>query len=181
MKKQKFNGKKIKIREGFDLKSEEADKFLDFINSLVEEKAKILIKNKKTLEEEKEWMKDTIENIKEGDEVFVYAKDREKIVGLASISRCKEAKDHIGEFGILIGKNYRSIGLGKCLMNKVLKKAKNNLSGVVFIRLGVYLNNDIAILLYKKMGFKKVAIIPEQLQHEGGLVDEIIMVKSNVD
>jgi len=41
--------------------------------------------------------------------------------------------------------------------------------------LEVYVNNEPAIKLYKKMGFKRVARIPKHIQYKGKLIDEFIM------
>jgi ribosomal protein S18 acetylase RimI-like enzyme len=43
--------------------------------------------------------------------------------------------------------------------------------------LSVFSTNKIAMNLYKKLGFKKVARIPKQLQYKNKLVDEIVMIR----
>jgi len=70
------------------------------------------------------------------------------------------------------------ICLGKFLMAEALKLAKKELrpKPKVF-RLSVFASNKPAIGLYRKLGFKKVARIPKQLQYKGKLVDEIVMLR----
>jgi len=44
------------------------------------------------------------------------------------------------------------------------------------IRLNLFPTNKPAIALYRKYGFKKVATIPKQIEFQGKLLDEIIML-----
>jgi len=58
-----FNGKKLKVREMNKSDLKKVKDFLDYINSLIEEEAMILFKQKKTLKEEKEWLKNALKEI----------------------------------------------------------------------------------------------------------------------
>ena len=83
---------------------------------------------------------------------------------------------HVGEFGIAIKKEFRGIGLGSFLMREIIQLAKTELKPKPkIIKLGVFANNKPAIALYKKMGFKQVAVLPRHLEYKGNLVAEIIM------
>jgi len=71
----------------------------------------------------------------------------------------------------------RGVGMGKYLMAEVIKLAKRELKPKPeIIRLSVFSNNKPAISLYRKIGFKEVGRIPKQIQYQGKLVDEIIML-----
>ena len=86
-------------------------------------------------------------------------------------------KNHVAEIGITIAKGYRGIGLGRYMMKRILELAKTELKpNPKIIRLSVYANNVPAISLYKKIGFKRVAKIPKQIQYGRKLVDEIVMI-----
>ena len=170
-----FNGRKIRIRE---LSKEDLKKpkdFLNYINSLVAEDAKILINKKFTLKQEKEWLKSVFEGIKRKKKVFCIAEHQNKIVGIGGIEMKNYRENHVGLVGISVRKGYRGIGLGKYLMKTVIDLAKRRLK-VRIIRLSVFENNKIAINLYKKLGFKKVAKIPKQIQYKNKLIDEIVMI-----
>jgi hypothetical protein len=67
-----FNGKKLKIREMNRSDLKRAKDFLDYINSLVEEEAMISLKKKKTLKEEKEWLKNQLKEIKSKQRVVIF-------------------------------------------------------------------------------------------------------------
>ena len=172
-----FDGKEIEIRGLLEKDLKKAKKFQDFINSLVEENAKILINTKKTLKQEQEWLKSVLEGVKKRKKVFLFAKHNNKVVGTTGIELGEERKKHVGDFGIAIIKGYRGIGLGKYMIQEILRQAKELKPIPKCIRLGVYPNNKPALALYKKSGFKKVAVIPKQITFGKKMIDEIIMVR----
>lgn len=154
-----------------------AKEYLDFINSLVEEDAKILMNKKETLKGEMEFLRGAIKNVKAKKKVYLIVKDGNKVVANTSIELQSFKRSHIGKFGIAIRDGYRGMGLGKYIMAEVLKMAKKDLPGLKIFQLEVYENNKAGIALYKKMGFKEVGKIPKQIQHNGRLIGEYIMIK----
>jgi len=173
-----FNEKKIKIDEISKKDLKIVREYLSYINSLVKEDAQILINKRLSLKEEREWIEREIKDAKKKKHVILVAKDGNKVVGIADIKLKAGRKNHVGILGISIRKGYRGIGLGKFLMKEILKLAKRKLKPKPkIILLSVFSTNNIAINLYKKFGFKKVAKIPKQYQYKGKLVDEIVMMK----
>ena len=64
------------------------------------------------------------------------------------------------------------------MTQEVIKVARKELKPAPkIIKLEVYVNNKPAIALYKKMGFKIVGKIPNQIQWKGKLIAEFIMLK----
>lgn len=178
MKTKIFDGKKIKIRKLFKRDLRNVKEFQNFINSLIEEEAKIKVNKKFSLKEEKEWLSKELKEIKKQKRVFLVAEENNKIVGTASIHLGPGRQEHIGNFGITIRKGYRGMGLGSYLMDKIIKLAKKELKPKPkIIRLSVFQTNQPAIKLYRKFGFKKVAKIPKQIKFKEKLIDEIIMLK----
>lgn len=174
----KFGDKKITIRKLSSKDIKRTKEFQDYINSLIGEGVKILLNQKLTFEEEKRWLKDTFKQVKKHREVFIVAEHNNRIVGNTGIDLDKGRRNHIGNFGISIKKGYRGIGLGKFLMEEIIKLAKKELKPKPrIIRLSVYSNNKPAINFYKKCGFKKVAVIPKQIQYKGKLINEVIMLR----
>ncbi len=172
-----FDGKKITIRQLLEKDLKSPKKFQNFINSLVEEEAQIKINKKKSLGEEKEWLKEQLRKIKEHKAVFLVAEHDNAIIGSTGIELGRGRKGHIGNFGIGIKKGYRGMGLGSYLMKKILNLAKKELRPKPkIIRLSVFPTNKVAIKLYKKYGFRKVATIPDQLQYKDRLISEVIML-----
>jgi len=121
-----INLKNIKIRK-LSLKDlKKVKEFQKLVNSLVEEESMILMNKKKTLKEEKEWLKENLKNLKKKKEVCLLIEDDGKIVGISDIKLRKERQNHVGEFGISIEREYRGMGLGRRLMAEILKLAKKN-------------------------------------------------------
>lgn len=177
MKIKKFANKKIIIQSLSKKDLKQAKKFQIFINSLIKESVQIKINKKKSLKEELSWLKEHLEKIKKHKVVFLVAEYNNKIIGATGVELSRGKKEHVGEFGISIQKDFRGIGLGKYLIGEVLELAQTRLKPKPqIIRLSVFATNELAIKLYEKCGFLKVARIPKQVQHKGKLIDEIIML-----
>lgn len=172
-----FGDKKIAI-EPFgkkDLKC--AKEYMDFINDLIEEDAKILMNKKQTLKDEQDWVKKVLKDVKDKKRVTLIARDGNKIVANTEVILKEYRQSHVGKFGIAIRQEYRGIGLGRHIMAEVLKLAEKQLPGLKILWLDVYENNTPAVALYKKMGFKIVGKVPKQIQYKGKLISEYIMIK----
>lgn len=173
-----FLGYKIKIRPLEKGNLRRPEKFQEFINSLVAEKAMILMRTKKTKKEELEWLKRELDDIKSGQKVVLVAEDNGRVIGSTRITLGKEREDHIGTFGIAIKSGYRGIGLGKYLMAEIIKLAKKTFGKKLkIVMLNVFDGNKPAMSLYKKMGFKPVAKLPKRIQYKGKLISETIMLR----
>ena len=174
----KFGDKKIVIREVEKSDIKNAKKLQTFINSLIDEGAKLLMDKRASLKDEEEYLKRTLVSIKAKKKVYLLAECNNKIIGATDIELERWRRNHIGKFGIAIVKDHRGVGLGKHLMFEIIKLAKKDLAPrLKIIQLEVYANNKPAISLYKKMGFKIVGKIPQQIQHKNKLVAELIMIK----
>lgn len=177
MKNKIFNDKKIKIRPLLPKDIKRTKRFQEFINSLVEEGAQITVNKKVSFKEEISWIRNNIRSVKKHRKVLLVAEHGNTIVGIARIDLYPGRQNHVGELGISIRREYRRIGLGSYLVEKIIKLAKKELKPKPkIIRLGVYPINKPALSLYKKFSFKKVAKIPKQIQYKGKLLDEIIMI-----
>ena len=173
-----FGGKKIKIRKLSRNDLRNVKKFRDYINALVEENVQVIMNRRVSLKEEKKWLKEELKKIKNRKKIKLIAEKDNLIVGIVDIPVGSGRQSHVGDFGISIRNGYRGIGLGTYLMQKIIKLAKKELKPKPkIIRLSVFPTNKLAIGLYKKFGFKKVAKIPKQFKYKGKLIDEIIMIK----
>ncbi len=175
--KKQFGDREITVRQPLEGDVLVAEKFQVYINDLIEEDAKILMKTKQTLEEEREWLRDRMKAIRDKKAVSLVAEYNGMVAGQCSIKLQRERQDHIGEFAIAIGKDFRKIGLGYYLTKEIIKLAKKELKSTPkIIKLFVLANNEPAIKLYEKIGFKQVAVLPDQIQFQGKLVDEDCML-----
>lgn len=173
-----LNDKKITLRRLSKSDLKLAPKFQELINSLIEEDAKLLMNEKASIKDEKDFINSTMSGEADKRKVYLFAECDNKIVGASSIEIGKWRKNHIGKFGIIVSKEYRGIGLGAYLMSEIIKLAKKELSPKPkIIQLEVYTNNKPALYLYKKLGFKIVGKIPKQIQYKGKLISEFIMIR----
>jgi ribosomal protein S18 acetylase RimI-like enzyme len=162
----KFIARKVRLSD--------AKAALDFINSLVEEDAPILINKKATLKEEKEWLIRQIQMEKKKQSYSLFVFDKNKMVARVVLMKGKGRKSHIAELSIAVRNGYRGIGIGKFLMKRALEIARKD-KGIKIITLEVLVTNKIAIRLYKKMGFKIVARLPKRGFYKGKYIDTYVM------
>ncbi len=159
-----------------DLKNEK--EFARFINSLVEEKAQVMLKSKKSIDDCKDWLEEIWEKSCLNQQLFLLAKINQEIVGVAEVFIKDEVKDHLAEVAISVKRGYRNKGIGSELLNILTKTAKEKFKDkVIFLYLTVFSTNKKAINFYQKFGFEMVAEVPNQLQLEEDLVSEVVMMK----
>lgn len=101
---------------------------------------------------------------------FILAKIKDKIVGYI-IAYPK--KDFIDFNSVAVDKKYRNLGIGKKLVNFMLKKFKK--LGLKWASLEVRTKNKVAISFYKNLGFKIKKIIKD-FYKDGG--DAYRMIKT---
>ncbi|MEM7819918.1 MAG: GNAT family N-acetyltransferase [Candidatus Aenigmatarchaeota archaeon] len=105
-------------------KMSDVDGLLKYINSLVEEGARILIIKKVTRKEEIKYVKEQIKKLKEGIEISVVIEIKNKIVGMGNIRVGRGAHAHVAEMGLGLMKEYRGFGIGKRIMKTLLRLVK---------------------------------------------------------
>ena len=176
MKTKIFNGEKVNIKELTEYNLKDAGKFLNFINSFFKEGAQLLAKREISLKEEKDWLNAQLKEVKKNKKVYLAAECQGQIIGSIEVGVGTGRNDHVGTLHIAVRNGYRRMGLGKYLMETVIKLAKKRFK-IKVINIPVFITNKPAIGLYKYCGFKKVATIPKQFQYKGKLVSKVIMIK----
>lgn len=125
---------------------------------------------KLTIEEEKEVFRNSTPK-----NFFLIAEIEEKIVGSCSINtnekRIRSA--YFGELGIVVLKNYWNLGIGYNLIKTAIKYGKQ--AGLKKINLDTRKDNQKAINLYKKLGFKEEGIITRGTLINNKFYDLLIM------
>ena len=154
----------------------DASLMMNYINKISAEKTFIRMQGvQKTLKEEKTWIKNFLKN--KDKIVIIGAFIENKLIGICDISLGYGATSHVGDFGITVDKEYRGEGIGKILMELVIKKAIENIKGLKIITLEVFDINLIAKNLYKKFGFTEYGKLPNGLKRRGKFSDSILMYK----
>lgn len=169
------NGKKLEVILRYPKMSDAKDLMI-YINSLVREGALIGKQTKATLKEEKEFVKSIIEKCKKRKAVYVVTEVDGRAISLSEIRKKEADSDsHVSSIGLGIARDYRGFGIGKRLIKLLIRLGRENL-GAEVIRLSVYSGNKNAMKLYKRLGFRKVGVIPKGVKIKGKYQDNIIMV-----
>jgi putative acetyltransferase len=101
------------------------------------------------------------------------------VVGCAGLSVSSRPRTrHTGSIGIMVHSDYQRQGIGMALMTAILDIADNWLK-LKRVELGVFVENEAAVNLYRKLGFivegtKKYAAI-----RNGQYADEYMMARYN--
>ena len=92
------------------------------------------------------------------DEIMLVAKDTDKVVANASLSRLPRRMQHRGDFSVAVLKDYWNRGLGSQLLREVITFAKEHDFSIIDLQ--VRSDNFSAIHVYEKHGFKKIGTHP---------------------
>lgn len=103
------------------------------------------------------------------DHIQLLAKVNGEIIGTASLNRKKNRMNHRAEFGISVKKAWWGCGVASALTEHILIFARK--TGVEQVNLEVRSDNNRAIALYKKFGFRKLCTFPGFFKINGTLVD----------
>ena len=120
------------------------------------------------------------DNIKKDHEICIVAeitnlKAPYNIIGQCEISNLEwDAASHVGSLGIIVTEKYRDFGIGRNLIDMAIREAKklNNKEKII---LSCFSNNERAIHLYKRMGFKVVGVRKKQFYMDSEYYDEVMM------
>ncbi|MBI3069917.1 MAG: GNAT family N-acetyltransferase, partial [Candidatus Levybacteria bacterium] len=149
-----------------------------YINKLSKEQTFILFQREEiAFKDEEEYLGKMLEKIEKKKAVQLLVFSNNKLVGISEISMKDKAIAHEGVFGISVLEEYRGEGIGKKLMEQVLKEAKKSLPQLRIVTLGVFENNLSALKMYEKFSFREFGKLPEGILHKGKYIDHIYMYK----
>jgi RimJ/RimL family protein N-acetyltransferase len=151
------------------------DDYLNFINSLVEEKAMIMMNEKQTRDTEIAWMARLLSAVERDKIVAVVAEVDARLVGSCEITPREGYMAHLGSLGISLLDGYRDVGIGREMMLEVERQAKR--LGVEVVELGVFEENKRAIHVYEKVGYEVTGRVPDAVKWDGKYMDNIVMTK----
>lgn len=126
---------------------------------------------------------DFIKGLSENDHLLVAEveeKGMKKVVGIIGMNVSRNPRlRHSASIGIMLHVDYQGKGIGTALFKKVIDLADNWLM-LTRLELGVFVENDRAVKLYKSLGFqiegtKKYAAI-----RNGKYADEYLMARYNL-
>lgn len=173
---------KFKTKKGIEIEiwtpsMERLDAILEFVNRLIKEDTFLnFTGNPKTLAEEENWLKNALINIKTGRSFIIWAIHKGKIVGSSDINRGGTRDWHVGKMGLMVDRDFRQDGIGRFLLDHILKKAKK--MEIKIVTLDIFGDNEVAIKLYQKAGFKEFSRLPNGLYRQKKYSDKIGMYKN---
>jgi ribosomal protein S18 acetylase RimI-like enzyme len=166
------DGRTVTIR---DLSQKESPKELaDYINGLVDENTFILKDTKVTVKEEVKWLREKLKSAKSGRSISLVAYEK-KIVGIVNADRQTMKQKGNVVLGIALRKEYRGHGLGEFIFRLLIERVKNEMKPKN-IFLYVFGKNTGAKSLYRKLGFRRIAVMPNWVLNKGRYMDEEMMI-----
>src|ERR1700741_3085707 len=101
-----------------------------------------------------------------------------RIVGMVSVDTFpnRPRRRHAGVIGISVHDEWQGKGVGKELMRAIVDLADNWLN-LTRLELEVYADNDAAIHLYERFGFKLEGTLREHAFRDGQYVDSKVMAR----
>jgi RimJ/RimL family protein N-acetyltransferase len=153
------------------LNEEDLPEVVEALNSVIRE-GKYLYLNDEIMdmEEERRWFE---RMAKEG-MIYLVAKVEGEVVGGASMHPQIDKRAHVAEFGIFICSGYRNLGLGTAMIKEFIEIAKKR--GFEILQLSVFANNNRALNVYKKCGFKEIGNLSRDIKFpDGAYTDRILL------
>lgn len=163
---------KYLIRE---VKVDDAEKLIEYVNKVSGESDNLTFgigEFEMTVEKEVEFIESLIDD---DNAIMLLAMDGNEIIGQVHYSGGKRKRlKHVGEFGITVRKDYWGQGIGRMLLEEMIKWAKAS-PYCEKINLRVRDDNLKAIALYRKLGFKVEGLLKRDMKINGEFTDCLFM------
>ena len=169
-------GKNIIVRYP---EASDVSEMLRFINELSDEKTFIRYQGEhETLESETKYLTSRLEEIEGKKVVHLLVFFHNWLIAAAEIHVLVKTEKHVGILGITVAKDSRGDGLGRLLMELIVREAEKEISDLKIVTLEVYATNEVAQNLYKKMGFVEYGKLPNGVMRSGTFEDRLMMYKN---
>ncbi len=169
-----LNGHKLVLRNAEEDDAEMLLKYLKQVYSetpfLIQEPDEITF----TIDDEKKYIKEN--NDSALDLLLIGTLDGKHVGNCSLMANHARRLKHRVSLGIVLYLEYTGLGIGKIMIEEVCSIAKE--VGIEQIELEVATNNRNAISLYKKMGFEKIATLPNSMKYNDGTYSDVdFMIK----
>lgn len=125
-----------------------------------------------TVEQERDWLRAQAAS---QNSVVLCGKAGGRVVSVASlIVPAPQRVAHTAEFAVSVGRAYWNIGAGSAMTAALLRWAKER-PGLKLIHLGVRADNEAAIHLYWKHGFREIGRFTGYICVDGEYFDQVLM------
>lgn len=169
-----LNGRKLVLRNAEEDEAEMLLKYLKQVYAetpfLIQEPDEITF----TIADEKKYIKEN--NDSDSDLLLIGMLDGKHVGNCSLMGNHARRLKHRTSLGIVLYLEYTGLGIGRIMIEEACKIAKEN--GIEQIELEVAANNRNAISLYEKLGFKKIATLPNNMKYSDGTYTNVhFMVK----
>lgn len=148
----------------------------NYVNKLSKEKTYISLQGEQvTLKEEEKYLKSLLKILKEKKGFSIQAWNKEELIGIVDLKSKDRAEKHIAELGISVKKEYRDYGIGTHLLKIALNQIPQILKNIKIVSLKAFADNDKAIHVYQKLGFRKYGELPKSLKRKNKYHNSILM------
>lgn len=173
--------KNVKLKDGTEivlrqLKKKDRNRLTEFFRSLPKED-RIYLRVDIT---DKETIKQIIKSSKLGESRRIIALDNDNIIatGLLELEK-RKWKKHFGEIRLLVSKSYRRKGLGMLLARELYLLAISEKVEDIIVKM--MKPQVAAINIFKRMGFKEEAVLPDYVKDLEGTKRDLIIMRCDVN
>jgi len=161
------------------LESDDVVEMTGYINELSKEKTFITFQGEEiSLDDEKKYIDEFLKKIDKKTGIKLLAIHDSKIIGISDIFLAERTASHVGIFGLTVASEFRNQGIGKLLMDLVIKEAEKEMPNLKIITLGVFSKNSIAKRIYEGFGFVEYGKLPKGIMRNNDFEDEVLMYKN---
>ena len=154
----------------------DADKTVGFIRAILGEAPYLLTALDEftvTGEQQKQLLQEIHED---SGKLALLAESGSEIIGFLDFHNGhRKRTKHQGSFGMSVKKDYRNQGVGKALLASLLEWAESS-PLIEKICLEVFADNEHAIRLYKRFGFKEEGTKSNAIKHSDGIYHDMILM-----
>jgi ribosomal protein S18 acetylase RimI-like enzyme len=160
-------------------KSNDAESVWKYANRLSQERTFVRFQGEEiSLDKEIEVVGKWMRAIEAKEEIVLFLEIAGDIQGISSLEMDSKTEAHIGTLGLSVDQSVRGQGLGELLMSTVMDEAKSRIARLELFILSVKEPNEVAIALYKKLGFMEYGNLPNGTTHGGKRVGSLFMYKA---
>ena len=134
-----------------------------------------------TAEEELSYIQDCVKSMNEGNSLHILAQFEGKIVAMCDARRdlsLKKRSAHIAQFGLTVARDFRGEGLGEAILKLTIETLPLYIKDIRLLKLSVFGLNEVALALYRKLGFQQHGVLPGGILYRGQFVDHFLMSRT---
>jgi RimJ/RimL family protein N-acetyltransferase len=150
-----------------------------YINELSQEKTFVRFQGETiSLENEANYLESQLKRIEAKTAITLFVFENNKLIAISDINMLDKTEKHLGVLAISVAKDFRGQGIGKLLMELLLKEAQKEIADLKIVTLDVYQANVVAQNLYKEAGFVEYGRLPNGVTRSNIFEDRILMYKN---